>query len=358
MIEERNNKDDNDESSKQAGSTNEDIQPSKVKVTEIHPEILSVSRATDIPAFYSKWFINRLDAGSALWVNPFNRNQRQKVFFDKTRAIVFWTKNPKPLMNHLSSIDDKIPNYYFQYTLNDYEKEGLEPGLAPLGDRISVFKELSDRIGKEKVIWRFDPLILSDELTIDELLRRIENIAKELHEYTAKLVISFVDITAYKKVERNLGKQSIKFREFDENQMVNFMDKLVVQLEPYELEIATCGEKIEHNRITHNRCIDGDLMVRLFHEDTELMEYLGYEIGQKDLFGTTSLIRKKQKKLKDPGQRESCGCIKSKDIGSYDTCMHLCTYCYANAHESTVRANYDQYMKSEGMAESILPLKD
>lgn len=335
-----------------------DFNKKEIKVNEIHPVILSASRSTDIPAFYSEWFVNRLDAGYAIWVNPFNRNQRQKVFFDTARAIVFWTKNPDPLLKHLPSIDEKIPNYYFQYTLNDYEKEGLEPGLDPLGDRIAVFQKLSDRIGKERVIWRFDPLILSDELTSDLLLQRIERIAREIHNYTEKLVISFVDIATYKKVERNLGKKSIQYREFTEDEMLSFMDSLLDLLKPYNLEIATCGEKIQHSRIAHNKCIDGELLGQLFHTDRELMEYLGYEDWQIDLSGKMQLIKKKEKKLKDSGQREACGCIKSKDIGSYDTCMHLCTYCYANAHESTVRANYAQYKKTEGKSEAILPLKD
>ena len=110
------------------------------------PVIISASRATDIPAYFSTWFRNRLEAGYMRWTNPFNANQVQYVSFSRTRVIVFWSKNPKPLLRYLPQIDEVGINYYFQFTLNDYEAEGLEPNVAPLSKRIEIFKRLSDKI--------------------------------------------------------------------------------------------------------------------------------------------------------------------------------------------------------------------
>ena len=121
------------------------------------PVIISASRPTDIPAFYTKWFFNRLAKGYCAWYNPFNQ-QKMYVSFSKCKVIVFWTKNPKPIIPYLHILDEMGIHYYFQVTLNDYTKEGFEPNVPSVEKRIETFKNLSDTIGKEKVIWRFDPL--------------------------------------------------------------------------------------------------------------------------------------------------------------------------------------------------------
>ncbi|MFC1777319.1 DUF1848 domain-containing protein [Pseudomonadota bacterium] len=297
------------------------------------PVIISASRATDIPAYFSTWFRNRLEAGYMRWKNPFNANQVQYVSFSRTRVIVFWSKNPKPLLRYLPQIDEAGINYYFQFTLNDYEAEGLEPNVAPLSKRIEIFKRLSDKLGSERVIWRFDPLILSDSLTVDELLCRIERVASQLHGHTKKLVISFADINMYKKVRNNLARQPYEYREFSPELMVSFAKQLNDLNKSWGFDIATCAEKVdlEPFGIKHNRCIDDDLMVELFPDDTKLMSFLGHE---PDLFGNSSRLY-----LKDKGQRKECGCIFSKDIGMYNTCNHLCAYCYANTSPTAVENN-------------------
>lgn len=143
-------------------------------MTTVTPVIIPASRATDIPDFYSEWFMKRLRAGYAVWTNPFNRNSSQRVSFEKARVFIFWTKDQAPLMPHLDEIERMGYHYYVQYTLNDYEREGLEPGLPSLDDRVETFRALAERIGKERVIWRFDPLLLSDDLTVEGLLARVE----------------------------------------------------------------------------------------------------------------------------------------------------------------------------------------
>ena len=297
------------------------------------PIIISASRATDIPAFFAKWFCNRLKAGYIRWVNPFNANQTQYVSLARTRVIVFWSKDPKSLMQHLPEIDKKGINYYFQFTLNDYDKEGLEPNVPPLAQRIETFKMLSEKLGRKRVIWRFDPLILTDTLTVERLAERISAVAARIRQHTERLVLSFADIKVYKKVQNNLAREHVNYHEFTPELMAEMAQRLQSLSREWGLKIATCAEGIdlEPYGIEHNRCIDDRLMIDIFSQDQKLMQFLGYE---KDLFSDPSCPY-----LKDKGQRKECGCIVSKDIGMYDTCHHLCAYCYANTSCKAVENN-------------------
>ena len=176
-------------------------------VDAIAPIIISASRSTDIPAFYAKWFFNRLAKGYCVWYNPFNRQQKIYVSFARCKVIVFWTKNPKPILPYLHELDERGIHYYFQVTLNDYVNEGFEPNVLSVEERIKTFRELSERIGRERVIWRFDPLILAPTITPRMLLSRIWKIGNQLKGYTDKLVFSFVDVKTYRKVQNNLMKE-------------------------------------------------------------------------------------------------------------------------------------------------------
>lgn len=305
------------------------------------PVIISASRSTDIPAFYSDWFIHRLHEGYVKWKNPFN-GVPLYVSFLNTRLVVFWSKNPKPMIKHLDYLDKKGINYYFQYTLNDYDKELLEPNVPNVQSRIETFIELSERIGKEKIIWRFDPLILTDKIGIDELLRKVENIANQLKKYTNKFVFSFADIKIYKKVQNNLRKNSIAYQEFNEQTMTEFVIGLQRLNKNWHFELATCAEQIplEKYGIEHNKCVDDDLMIKLFSHDKVLTDFLGVKIVPPDIFNPNGSVEKKRNN-KDKGQRKYCGCIISKDIGEYNTCPHLCEYCYANASKQIALKNWD-----------------
>ena len=303
------------------------------------PIIISASRSTDIPTFYADWFISRWKAGYIKWINPFN-GKPLYISFKNTRVVVFWTKNPKPMMKYLDFLDENIPNYYFQYSLNDYDKEGFEAKVSSVESRIKTFKELSQRLGKERVVWRFDPLILTDTIDIDELLKRVKKIGDELKDYTKKLVFSFVDIGIYRKVENNLKKENVKYIEWTPQVMDEFAQGIYEINKDWDLELGTCSEKIdlEKYNIVHNKCIDDDLMIDLFSKDKKLMEFLGVEIEQADLFSDGKVTKKR--KLKDKGQRKDCGCIMSKDIGAYNTCPHECNYCYANTSKELAKKNY------------------
>ena len=330
------------------------------------PVIVSASRSTDIPAFYADWFFHRLKVGYSAWTNPFN-GVRSFVSYEKCRFIVFWSKNPKPLLGHLDELKDRNIGCYLQYTLNDYEKEGLEKGVPPLEERIDTFKRLVDKLGKGRVIWRFDPMILTDQIGLDDLLRKVENIGDRLQGHTEKLVFSYADIASYKKVKSNLEKSRINYREWTEPQMEEFARMLSELNRKWYYQLATCGEKIDIGRygIQHNRCVDDDLMIRFAHHDKALMDFLGVEIKtmENSLFGTepvpASAIRLsetqyalKKRDNRDKGQRQFCGCILSKDIGEYNTCPHLCEYCYANASKEVAVRNYKEH-KMNPLAETI-----
>lgn len=201
------------------------------------PVIVSASRSTDIPTFYFDWFVERWKAGYVKWKNPFNGTHLY-VSFKETRAVVFWTKNPKPMFKHLDFLDEQVKNYYFQFTLNDYDNEGLEGKVPWVENRIATFRQLSDRIGKERVVWRFDPLFLTKEITVQQLLHRIEKIGDQLYSYTDKLVFSFADISIYKKVQSNLKKEQIDYVEFDPEAMIEFATGLQKLNEQWGLELG------------------------------------------------------------------------------------------------------------------------
>ncbi len=310
------------------------------------PVIISASRATDIPTFYADWFINRWEAGYIKWTNPFN-GKPLYVSFKNVRAVVFWTKNPRPMFKYLDYLDEHIPNYYFQYSLNDYDKEGFEAKVPSVESRIKSFIELSKRLGKQRVVWRYDPLILTDTIDVNELLKRVKNIGDQLKDYTQKLVFSFVDISIYKKVENNLRREHIPYIEWTPKLMEEFAQGLHELNKEWGLELGTCSEKIDLERydIVHNKCVDDDLMCELFSEDKALMEFLGVEFEEPSLFETERKIVKKRD-LKDKGQREDCGCVMSKDIGQYNTCPHECNYCYANTSKEIAKRNYKRHLEN------------
>ena len=343
-------------------------------VEAVAPVIISASRATDLPAFYAKWFMNRLKAGYSIWRNPFN-HVKSYISFSNVRAIVFWSKNPAPLIPFLKDLNEKKINYYFQFTLNDYEKEHIEPGIPDLKARIDTFNELSDLVGKERIIWRFDPIIMLPNLNPRDIMLRIWNISKKIEGKTSKLVFSFADISNYIKVQKNLLREGL----CRENNISNLeptneqISEFAVGLSKikkawaekgWEFDLGTCAEEIDLSRygIKHNKCVDPDLMKRIFSNDEILMNYLKYGELQKskqpeqlDLFDSLNDDRQRltEDQLKDKGQRKECGCIISKDIGFYNTCPHGCTYCYANTSWKSANNNYEALKRRNMISESI-----
>jgi len=276
--------------------------------------ILSVSRRTDIPAFYSEWFINRIVDGYVCVKNPFNYNQVSKIAIspENVDCIVFWTKNPRPMMSKLSKIDDLNYKYYFQFTITPYH-EDLEINVANKKEIINTFIELSNKIGKNKVILRYDPILLTERYNIEFHIKAFRVLCEKLHDYTEKIIFSFVD--DYKKVSKNL--KELKVKDLCEEDMKFIASEFKKIASGYALKLETCAEKIdlEEIGINHARCIDGELIEKI----------IGYRIINKD---------------KLDGNREYCGCMKCIDIGQYDSCIHNCLYCYANVNKEKAEINH------------------
>ena len=315
----------------------------RITVDAITPLIISATRSTDIPAFYGTWFIERLGTGYVKWKNPFG-GRPVYVSFARTRLFVFWSKNPAPFLPMLDTIDRFGFSYYFLYTLNDYDAERLEPGVPPIEERIGTFIRLSRRIGKGRVVWRFDPLILSDRISVRDLLEKIRRIGEQISPFCERLVFSFISIEKYGRVRRNLKLQGLStVREFTDDEITEFCTGLAELNKKWGLIVTACGElrDLSQYDIGKGQCINFGLITQEFRSDRELMEFL-HPAGQQTFAGSVA-DTEEWRWLKDPGQRSSCGCIASKDIGEYSTCMHLCAYCYANISPADVRRRYSRF---------------
>lgn len=331
-----------------------------LEVEAFTPSVLSASRATDIPAFYTEWFFNRLEEGYCKWRNPFNGVENY-VSFEQMRFVVFWSKNPAPLIPHIERLKKKGINCYVQYTLNDYEADGLEPGVPTIEKRVEIFRQLAEALGPQGVVWRFDPMILTDNIGISELLHKVRFLAEKLHGYTDTLVFSFTDIAGYRKVGRNLNAHGIRYEEWTDSKMREFASRLSKLNKEcgWNLKLYTCAERIDLSEygIEHSRCVDDERIARIAHADGNLMSELGLQIHEPtlDLFGDVDMhppgaislpegkYAVRISKRKDSGQRQLCVCIKSKDIGQYDTCPHGCLYCYANTSSESASRNYHRH---------------
>lgn len=273
--------------------------------------ILSVSRRTDIPAFYPQWFMNRVEEGFLYTRNPFNANLISKIPLspDIVDCIVFWTKNAAPLVPFLPKISSIYKDaFYFQYSINGYGQD-IEPAVPQLQTRIKNFQELSQTWGKQRMIWRYDPIFLNEKYSLEFHIETFGKLLRQLKDYTDTCVISFVDM--YEKTKKNTKEYGIRELTGEEmNRIAEAFSELAIGT---GVTIKTCAEAIDLDKygIKHNSCIDGDLIEQL----------IGWEI-----------------RAKDDKQREHCGCIECADIGIYNTCKHGCRYCYANFNQERVIA--------------------
>lgn len=276
--------------------------------------ILSVSRRTDIPAFYSEWFLNRIREGYACVRNPMSYHQVSRIDIrpEVTDCIVFWTKNPAPMMSKLDELKDY--HYYFQFTLNPYGKN-IETAVARKNGIIDVFKSLSDRIGPERVVWRYDPIFFTNEINSDYHLLYFEKLSSVLKGYTQRCIISFLDL--YKKTERNMS--GIGAYAPDEATIRRIATEFAAIGKGINLEIQSCAEAIDLDKqgVSHGHCVDRELIEQI----------VGYRLEVK----------------KDHNQRKECGCVESIDIGEYNTCMHHCLYCYANFSQAQVIHKHESH---------------
>jgi DNA repair photolyase len=285
--------------------------------------IISASRRTDISAFYSQWFMNRLREGYCLVPNPFNPRQVARISLvpEAVDAIVFWSKNPARMLDLLPTIEDMGYRFYFLFTVNAYPS-ALEPNLPPLAERISTFIELSERLGPGRVIWRYDPIILSNRTDAFYHRENFETLCRQLAGRTKRVIISI--ITFYKKTLRTLMPLENQGYVFDKEPRENpetdaLLSHMATTAAKHGLEIFACAEPKNYTYlgIKPSRCIDAELICELW----------GIPISSK----------------KDPGQREHCGCTLSRDIGMTDTCPHGCPYCYSTMNPKIALKQYKSH---------------
>ncbi|MBD3385533.1 DUF1848 family protein [candidate division KSB1 bacterium] len=267
--------------------------------------IISASRRTDIPAFYSAWLKNRIEKGFCMVRNPFNPAQVRRVSLlaKDVDLFVFWTRNALPLLPFLKQLDRNGYHYYFLYTVTAYG-EDLEPHLPSQQKQIDRVKILAEQIGSDKVIWRYDPILLSVKFNINFHTDHFAELAKNLKPWVYRVIVSPIDM--YAKTRRNLQENAaILPVDFEERVNSGLFPQLAKIAGDNHLEIQSCASRIDTSSfgIPAGKCIDDSYIQQVF------------SIGVS--------------RQKDRGQRKSCSCVKSTDIGRYNSCVHGCLYCYA-----------------------------
>ncbi len=284
--------------------------------------ILSVSRRTDIPAFYATWFLHRVRAGFCVVPNPFRPAQVSRVSLEPqdVDAFVFWSKNPAPLLPHLAELEARGYRYYFQFTLNGYDRR-FEPHMPALPERIATFRALARQTAPWRVVWRYDPILLSTWTPADFHRETFRRLADQLAGSTTCVVVSLVDF--YAKTRRRLaalerqGNTVTRTPEQAPEAHVLLRDLAGIARQ-HGMTIQTCAEGTDFREIgvPAGACIDPTILARL-----------GRPLSLP----------------KDPGQRPLCLCVTSRDIGMTDTCLHDCVYCYATQHPVLARQRHERH---------------
>ena len=273
--------------------------------------ILSVSRRTDIPNYYADWFCNRIREGFLYVRNPMNAHQisRIELSTEVVYCIVFWTKNPVGMMERLEELRDY--SYYFQFTLTGYERD-VEPNLPDKREvLIPRFRELSEKIGNRRVVWRYDPILINEKYTVEYHLKAFEEIAESLAGYTKRVVISFLDY--YAKTQRNMA--GLQVKSFSDREMLYLAEHLAKIAAKHDMAAESCAERVDLGSVgvEHGSCID----------KRRIEEIIGCGLAVK----------------KDKNQRGECGCVESVETGAYNTYGNRCRYCYANFSDEAVNTN-------------------
>ena len=272
--------------------------------------ILFASGRTDIPAFYSNWFINRVEAGFVDVRNPFNQKLVSRIYFSDVDLIMFCSKNPLPMINKLDIL--KVP-VLFHVTITPYSKD-VEPNIPDKRLIIEGVKKLSLVLGIDNVVVRYDPIFLSDKYNADYHIRAFDKLCKNLNGYVNKIIVSFMD--EYKNVRSN--KNILKYRAFTR--------------EDYK-KIGEAFSKSAH---------DNGMSVQTCFEDEDLTQY-GFVKGECLSHELAYILTGKKFKSSNVRKEKKCECVQMVDIGDYNSCMHMCKYCYANYDEKAVSSNFERH---------------
>jgi DNA repair photolyase len=376
--------------------------------------IISASRRTDIPAFYSEWFMRRIRAGFCTVANPVRKAQVSHVSLrpEDVDAIVFWTRNPAPLIKHLGELDERGYRYYFQYTIMDNPRV-LDPSCPAMEESLKTARALADRIGMERIIWRYDPIVFANRLDADFHKKTYEHIARAMRDRTQRSVISIVDI--YRKIEKRLdalteeGFEVLRCSAAEPLRQAQGGQKLCppgghsahpdtmprLRSDPAEIVVqAACPAKLVersrvppaqtagwkpasqyangHSHVTEALYPDDAVLTDLMRSIAgtakengmeifscaEEIDFSSYGIRPGKCIDDAYICRVfglKVSSAKDPSQRNACGCVTSRDIGAYDTCLFGCRYCYATSSFERARANHDAH---DPASESLLTVSE
>lgn len=283
--------------------------------------IVSASRRTDIPAFYSEWFMNRVRDGYCLVPNPFNAKQVSRISLrpEDVDALVFWTRDARPLLPHLAELDARGLRYCFLYTIVNNPRE-IDPGTPPLDVSVEAFGRVADHVGPERIHWRYDPIVLSNLTGPSFHARNHGLIARALRGHTRRNIVSFLRV--YRKSERRLAglaKMGIELDRSMDFPAGGFPANLAATAKECGMTITSCAERADLRPfgIQPGSCIDGAHLSRVF----------GLDLPPE----------------KDPGQRRECRCSVSRDIGMYDTCLFGCKYCYATQSMERAGRNHARH---------------
>ncbi len=290
--------------------------------------IISASRRCDIPSQYGNWFVNRLKEGYVITKNPYSDTQFRKIPLNKNTVdiIVFWTKNPIPFLKHLKTIDKLGYKYYFQFTITPYEKD-IEKNLPNKNTLIDTFIKMSQKLGKNKLIWRYDPILINDKYNLNYHTQKFKQMCQKLNGYTDRCIISFVD--NYKNVSTRMGYN------VDYKMTLSNVEKIVTLFsliaKENNIDLYTCSESFDLSKynVKHASCIDKDII--------------------------ETILNKNIKKLTAKNQRKNCLCLDSIDIGSYNTCNNNCGYCYATTDLEKTNININNHNENEPVITGTIP---
>lgn len=272
--------------------------------------ILNVSGRTDIVAFYTEWFMNRYKEGFVDVRNPFNPKMVSRINFKDVDAIIFCTKNPIPILDHLKEINKPI---LFHVTLTSY-KNDIEKNVISKKEIIEAIKKLSNIIGIDNLYVRYDPIFINEKYTIEYHKKAFDKMCSLLNGYVNKIIVSFID--NYKNVRTN--EKTLNFKEFKE--------------EDYKQIGKSFSFSASKNNMTVQTCF----------EDRNLSEY-GFKIGECTSHQLAYKLTGKTYKNWTARKEKKCNCVQVVDIGCYNSCKHFCKYCYANYDEKNVSKNFNDH---------------
>ncbi len=299
---------------------------SKLK-SQIPPRIISVSRRTDIPAYYADWFVQQVEKGEVVYPNPISfQTVRLSLLPEHVLFLVFWTRNPHPLERHLDRLDELYERaFYFHFTINGLPKT-LETNNPPLDFAVATFQRLAERY-PDQVFWRYDPIVLSDLTPPTYHVQKFGELAERLRGHTTRCYFSFVDW--YQKVRRNFAlaerEHGVRFREAEIGERLTLVRQLQAIARDHGLTLYACCQDAlcAVPEVAKAHCVDIETL--------------------------RAIAPSRYRQLRAAPTREDCGCYESRDIGYYDSCPHGCIYCYANLNRERAKRFYEAYLQSRAL---------